>query len=225
MRKKSKALSWVLCVALLSGSVCVPEYTGISVWAAESAEMSEEMAEVAVADVSNQENVSEQDGAWQENCPSWDATDVSGGDGSSEDEVLKLVSLNSEEDNIAGGSYENITWGIDAEGKLIVEGTGEFSAQMSWERAPWYSQRENIKSAVVCVTGLKDASYMFNGCKNLQSIDLSGFDTGSVTSMSYMFSNCSSLASLDVSGFDTSSVTSMSGMFYDCNRLRSVVVR
>ena len=57
---------------------------------------------------------------------------------------------------------------------------------------------------------------MFSGCSSLASLDLSSFDTSSVTSMSSMFYNCSSLSSLDVSSFDTSKVTNMSGMFGNC---------
>ena len=63
---------------------------------------------------------------------------------------------------------------------------------------------------------------MFSGCSSLKSLDLSSFDTSSVTSMSRMFINCSSLSSLDLSSFDTSQVTSMSGMFSGCSSLSSL---
>jgi surface protein len=65
---------------------------------------------------------------------------------------------------------------------------------------------------------------MFYNCSSLTSLDVSGFDTSSVTNMVYMFYNCSSLTSLDVSGFDTSSVTNMSFMFYNCSSLTSLDV-
>ena len=67
-------------------------------------------------------------------------------------------------------------------------------------------------------------SAMFSGCSGLTSLDVSGFDTASVTNMSSMFSGCSGLTSLDVSGFDTSSVTNMRYMFYDCLSLTSLDV-
>ena len=54
---------------------------------------------------------------------------------------------------------------------------------------------------------------MFHGCDNLYSLDLSSFDTSSVTNMSSMFHGCDNLYSLDLSSFDTSSVTNMSSMF------------
>ncbi len=63
---------------------------------------------------------------------------------------------------------------------------------------------------------------LFSGCSSLTSLDLSGFDTSSVTNMGYMFSGCSSLTSLDLSGFVTSSVTDMNGMFKSCLSLKSL---
>jgi len=35
--------------------------------------------------------------------------------------------------------------------------------------------------------------------------------------MDYMFYGCSNLKTLDLSNFDTSSVKNMDSMFYDCN--------
>ena len=60
---------------------------------------------------------------------------------------------------------------------------------------------------------------MFANCTSLKSLELSKFDTSSVTDMSYMFANCTSLNSLDLSKFDTSSVVNMNYMFYGCNKL------
>jgi len=41
--------------------------------------------------------------------------------------------------------------------------------------------------------------------------------------MGNMFYNCSSLTSLDVSGFDTSSVTNMASMFQNCSSLADII--
>ena len=54
-------------------------------------------------------------------------------------------------------------------------------------------------------------------CKDLISVDLSHFDTSSVTYMIQMFYGCSSLQTLNLSNFVTSSVTNMHGMFYGCS--------
>lgn len=122
--------------------------------------------------------------------------------------------------NGASGSYKNITWNIDDKGKLTIIGSGEFSDnQYSKDRAPWYPHRESITSAVIQVTGMTNARSMFEGCKNLESIDLKGLDTANITNMSYMFFGCRKLNSLDLSKFDTSKVTNMASMFYSCFNL------
>ena len=65
-------------------------------------------------------------------------------------------------------------------------------------------------------------SFMFHGCSGLTSLDVSSFDTSSVTNMDSMFDGCSGLTSLDVSKFETSSVTNMGGMFSSCKSLTSL---
>ena len=63
---------------------------------------------------------------------------------------------------------------------------------------------------------------MFADCNNLKSLDLSGFNTSNVGSMYRMFDGCSSLTSLDLSGFNTSKVTDMYRMFHGCSSLTSL---
>ena len=65
-------------------------------------------------------------------------------------------------------------------------------------------------------------SAMFDGCKQLTSLDLSSFNTGEVTDMSGMISNCTSLESLNISSFNTEKVTDMSFMFDRCEKLASL---
>ncbi|MCM1552115.1 MAG: BspA family leucine-rich repeat surface protein [Butyrivibrio sp.] len=161
--------------------------------------------------------------AEEKDLSSWDATDISGGDDIADNAESQPVLFGSEEgDAIDSGTYENITWVIDADGKLTVEGTGEFSDVKDYYRAPWYNQRSKIKTAVIRITGLKDASHMFDGCKSLTSLDLSSFETRNVTDMEGMFNGCGSLKILDLSGFDTCNVTNMSGMFTGCSGLKSL---
>ena len=50
---------------------------------------------------------------------------------------------------------------------------------------------------------------MFYDCSSLTSLNISNWDTSSVTRMSTMFSNCSSLTSLDISNWNTSNVEDM----------------
>ena len=65
---------------------------------------------------------------------------------------------------------------------------------------------------------------MFCDCRDLSSLDVSGFNTGKVTDMSGMFYDCISLKLLDVAKFNTANVKSMSNMFYNCQNLASLNV-
>ncbi len=126
-----------------------------------------------------------------------------------------------------GGIYtengNNITWALDSDGNLTVEGTGDFAPKGSKEdRAPWFQYRTRIKSVKADIKGMTDAGYMFNGCVNLESVDLSGLDTGNVTTTRGMFQNCSNLEYLDLSRFVTDNVTSMESMFYKCSGLKKL---
>ena len=71
-------------------------------------------------------------------------------------------------------------------------------------------------------TNVTDMSGMFYDCKKLSLLDLTNFNTAKVTNMSYMFNGCSALTSLDLTKFNTANVTNMSGMFYNCQDLSSL---
>ena len=60
---------------------------------------------------------------------------------------------------------------------------------------------------------------MFNECGKLTQLDVSGWDTRNVTNMCNMFRYCHLLAALDVSGWDTGRVTDMNSMFCECSKL------
>lgn len=67
-----------------------------------------------------------------------------------------------------------------------------------------------------------DASFIFN-CENLKSITFPENFGANITNMEGMFNVCKSLVSLDLSGFDTSNVTNMNMMFNECEALTSIV--
>ena len=69
---------------------------------------------------------------------------------------------------------------------------------------------------------VEDMSRMFNLCKSLESLDLSNFNTQKVTLMDNMFNQCLQLTSLDLSNFDTPKVTKMNNMFFYCTGLKTV---
>ena len=87
----------------------------------------------------------------------------------------------------------------------------------------WFFWCENLNQ----VEGIKnlntkevtDMVDMFCDCRDLSSLDVSGFNTGKVTDMSGMFYECISLKLLDVAKFNTANVKSMSNMFYRCYNL------
>jgi surface protein len=56
-------------------------------------------------------------------------------------------------------------------------------------------------------------------CENLTELDLSSFNTSNVNDMSEMFQECRNLKKLDLSSFNTSNVWDMRWMFGDCHEL------
>lgn len=63
-------------------------------------------------------------------------------------------------------------------------------------------------------SNLTTMQYMFYGCQNITSLDVSNFDTSKVTSLYNCFRNCTKLMNLDVSRWDTSNVTNFQDLFY-----------
>ena len=61
---------------------------------------------------------------------------------------------------------------------------------------------------------------MFSGCENIKYINFSNFSSSNVKDMSYMFSGCKSLQSLpDISKWNTNNVNNMNWMFSGCESL------
>lgn len=69
------------------------------------------------------------------------------------------------------------------------------------------------------------AFFQFDDCSSLTELDLSNFDTSSVTDMGSMFEDCSSLTELDLSSFDTSSVTDIIWIFEGCQNLQTIYAK
>lgn len=141
-----------------------------------------------------------------------------------------------------------VTWKLDNNGTLEVEGTGDI-CRGSGFNPPWASHTREIKAARINLENATQAHNLFSDCMNLTNIDLSGFKTDNVKSMysmfadcssltsealnaylkninttnvenmAYMFKGCSSLTDLDLSAFNTANVTNMSNMFYGCSSL------
>lgn len=68
-------------------------------------------------------------------------------------------------------------------------------------------------------SNVQDMSNMFHGCSNLTTLDLSVFNTGNVQNMTQMFNLCTKLNTLKIQNFNTANVKSMQGMFANCTSL------
>ena len=93
----------------------------------------------------------------------------------------------------------------------------------------WFEGCDNLTSIKgikdnLNVSEVTDMNGMFWDCRNLTSLDVSGFNTENVTDMNGMFFCCANLTSLDVSGFKTENVTNMNHMFEQCTNLTSLDV-
>ena len=114
----------------------------------------------------------------------------------------------------SGACGDNLTWTLDDEGTLKISGTGDM---WDWNgSAPWYSDRENIKTVIIQNGVTSIGGYAFRDCIGLTSINI----PNRVTSIGRSaFQGCESLTSVNI----PNSVTSI-GMwaFLDCTSLTSV---
>ena len=115
------------------------------------------------------------------------------------------------------GTCGRTTWTIDKNGFLEVTGSGY--AYYEGSDPGWKEYSEEIKSAKLSFSYCTYAQNMFAGCKNLETVDLSDFDTHSIRNMAGMFKDCKSLKEIDLSNFNTSNVKDMSYMFNGCKKL------
>ena len=75
---------------------------------------------------------------------------------------------------------------------------------------------------ILASENINNMSYMFSGCNNVYSLDLSNLNTNNATNMRRMFAGCESLTKLNLSNFNTSNVTDMSYMFSRCSSLKEL---
>ena len=129
------------------------------------------------------------------------------------------------------GKDGNIVWSIDSNGCLKLEGNGNWKGlgdgyiigEEDMRLPEWLDYTDEIITAKINVTGMTNCNYMFDGCDNLVKIDMSDWDTSSVTNMEAMFAWCQKLQSLDdLETLDTSNVKNMSRMFQGCMGLSQI---
>ena len=153
--------------------------------------------------------------------------------------VLKLLAqVEAEEvkgEVVKSGAYGQITWTLDVNGKLEVNGIGNVCAD--GEYPEWLNVKTtnnyyginysvepdyDIKEAKINVKYATDLSNLFLDCKNLEKVDLIGLDMSTVEETSYMFLGCSNLTSVIFGESVTSNLNNVHSMFAGCEKLETI---
>ena len=116
------------------------------------------------------------------------------------------------------GDGSNLTWTLDDEGTLRIEGNGEMNDYNGRNSSPWYNYRSSVKSVVIGEGVTSIGSSAFYYCSNLTKATI----PSSVTSIGeYAFFGCSSLTSMTI----PESVQSIGyRAFSACSSLISIIV-
>ena len=121
-----------------------------------------------------------------------------------------------------GGTSGTCDWEIDSDGVLTISPTdgesGTLDSVSSASDVPWRSYRKTITSVEVeeGVSGDYRMNYLFFGCTNLVSVDLSNLDMSGTTYAQYLFEGCSSLESISL---EITGVKYLDYLFYGCTSL------
>ena len=131
--------------------------------------------------------------------------------------ILNVLNINAE--IYEGSCGTNVKYSLDTNtGVLSITGTGEMSNFSSTGDAPWYAQKENIKSVIIADGVISIGSYSFFFCSNLISVTI----PNRVTSIgSNAFYGCTDLISITI----PNSVTGIGECAFEwCSNLTSIVV-
>lgn len=117
----------------------------------------------------------------------------------------------------SGDIGDRITWELDSEGVLTIDGSGlTTNYNDTSRRAPWFEFRDSIEGVVISGEITSVPEYAFAGCSNLKSVSLSQ----SITEIGIRaFSECGQLESIEL----PSGVTNIGGgAFYNCKMLSDI---
>ena len=144
-----------------------------------------------------------------------DASDVTEGNWTAQwDEQLGRYKLT----NYTGGKT-NVQVPTTFQNKPVAISLVEMSDILNLKGLTSFSATGTNKEIKVLDT---DWSSLFEGNKNVRTIDMRGFDTANVTNMYSFTYNCKQLTTLDVSNLDVSNVTNIHAMFGYCSNLTSL---
>jgi len=112
-----------------------------------------------------------------------------------------------------------------------LEELNEFNAKLFINNKPYPfkkyfrpTEKGEYEIKLIFIKTMQNLSYLFRGCENIISINLSSFDTSNCTKMKYMFGKCFFLEDINLSRLNTSNVTDMSYMFNKCKKLEKIVL-
>ena len=89
----------------------------------------------------------------------------------------------------------NVTWTLDSDGVLTISGEGEMMDYPTYDSAPWYSQRDNIKDVQILDGVTTIGNFAFAECSNLINVTI----PNSVTSIGEnAFEFCSRLTNVNI---------------------------
>ena len=142
-----------------------------------------------------------------------------------------FLGFEDEENNEDGDSNENIRVKnyydtMKYYNKLLNESKIEiFINNEKYENKKYFNPKEvglyQIK--LKFNSNITSMSYMFLGCSDLMSIDLSSFDSREVNTMNEMFYECDGLKNINLSFLDSKNVTNMSFIFGRCFNLKKLM--
>ena len=113
---------------------------------------------------------------------------------------------------------DNLTWGMDMNGKLTISGNGAMPNFSSMKDAPWYEFRNDIQEIVLEPGVTSVGSYAFSGCGQVTKITL----PEGLTKIGFCaFSSCGSLAEIAI----PQTLTSLGPQsFYGCKSLTTISI-
>ena len=106
-----------------------------------------------------------------------------------------------------------------------IKGIKNLNTSNVSDMAYMFAGCSNLKSVDLTYMNLQnveDMSYMFYYCLALNTVYLKGLNTYKVKNMNSMFEFCTSLGYLDLSSFNTQNVQNVQKMFFQCRSLKAI---
>ena len=137
----------------------------------------------------------------------------------SDNEPLTQATLHcaQNDDIIASGTYDNLKWVLNTEGRFVISGSGEMK-NAAKKASPWYAYKSRINEITVMpgITSIGD--YAFQGCEYAKKITL----PDGVTRIGvHAFDKCETVREIQL----PESVTVIdAGAFVECTNLQEIAI-